>query len=444
MTQAHTRPKRHHHEPVLGDGIYTRTFYFDTAHPGRLIDDVRHWVASFVTASRAASLVTHASEDLQNICDHLIHRRSPNIRAARDEMQPTRGVTQTVKALAMPPPGKISGRGEAFPLTICFFFGSTKHGGAWVSGIGFSMRASDSMIEAAEADRALQRAQARVMADALNRKPTAQQRFFPEASWAHIPLAQQLQGGKQALEYVMNGIVPLARAVSKRHTGMFPSPSDQQAFNTEISDQVNSMYQGIFLDITLSVAGDATHLGRLGSFATSETGGKAFGALGSGLGLVKDIIKGDVKAAVMDGTNALLQYAFAENPMAGLAGSVVGIFNEFLYLGEAGRVTAARFKLYRPYSIGVLSRFIPGIAMPTDRIGRSLAQLGLQHANKLGRGREIEFQVVLLHRAAHARGWHFAANCEWLFPQDYKRNWSEEMLLRGIMTFFGDEPYCSK
>ena len=437
-----TSSLRAHHErrlrePKLGDGNYFHTVYFDRTKPGRFLDDIKAWVKRFVSHGRTEALLVHAYGDIQAIWDQLSSRSGNHI------PRPETGALPINRLLV--PLASGTADGEPVRLRIHFAFGWQRAGQPFVRAIQFSMSDSIENIRTAELDQTWERLNKQVLGRARNRRPTAQERYFPDSEWSFFPREWFIGSGEHGrgrpgydkLQQVLQGIYPLARHAAQRHTNHF-LPSSTSKLPATAGGAAGKLLYDIGKNAKDNLKAP------MGSIGKSLVGNAGKTAVGSGIPLIKaglDIAKGNYASASANTLTAIAAYAFEGNPATGLITSVAGMFEEGLHLGESGRVQERRLKIYLPFAVGFASRFASHMSWSSDPVAHAITEYGEMVANNLTKDDQIAIQVLLLYRVSRDSGWKFASAPTWTFPDDYKRNWSPESLIRGMMLFFGDEPY---
>jgi hypothetical protein len=374
----------HRNPPALTGGevngdevVYHRDIKFSAeSFEAELAD----WVGRYMTRSRVAVLMRDA-DGLKEVIDYLKHA------------PPSMNLDATQRIYAH------------------LFFGRTADGGWWVRGLGFSLKDSQTRINATH--RAKMRE--RIEEAAINR---AASKPIPEWKLYFVPprgcgdFAADVKAGTP----IVANLIASAHKKAKELEPMLKNPIGP---NLDSGADVGKESAKAFLGAILP-----------GWIPSAVIGAENEGEnVGGGAPAIK---------YAADAFDMALGILTEGDPLSGFGSIILGSFIEIGIANDAARVARIRGRLYLFYIAGVLSKLINRPRQKSkSKAEQTMFDLGVADAGALTPCGRYQVQLALLHYAAThnvANSWSFQTYMDkgWVFPTHYQLYWSPEMLARSL------------
>jgi hypothetical protein len=292
-----------------------------------------------------------------------------------------------------------------------FYWGRLSDGQWWVRGVGFSIRDSAERIERTQRRQLRQDLEDKAAEEKVKQWPLARDLSF--ATEEHIDeFDEDVKAGYQL---VKNNIIEKLAAAARKASSMPKNP-----FGQDFSDPSDT---------------PKTILGKI----ADEVPGVGF-LKKTGQGWVS-LFRGDIRDGVEN-----LASAASEVLDKGIdaATGLAGAFFEAFTAHRAGEVSKIRSRAYKAYAAGLVSvlALAPDQGRPTEVFEARFYAMGQRAADGLNPTQRYQIQLALMHYAStHPinAGWSVGAivNYEkenWLFPDDYRKHWTPDILYGSLTT----------
>jgi hypothetical protein len=385
--------------PILQGGrfedgavVYEKELAF--GNPSAFEASLAEWLGRYVSRASVAPLMANA-DGLREVTDYLMHA-----------------------------PTTMSGRRT---IRLHLVWDKLSNGQWYVEGVGFSLRDSVRNIHVADQARIRERALDAAERDARQNIPDW--KLYFDIGLVGPNWLQDVAQGEQLLAKQFEAaheVVKKLEPVMKNPIG--PDMDDDKSILWELSKAIIGVGPpGYLLDAFK--AGDAAD--KVKSNYEAQSGFKAAG----------DIMDLGLSLAI-------------DNPVTGLASTILGSFLEIAIANDTARVAKARGRLYMDFVSGWLSKICPPAIYdpkPPPRAKNSeratyytdklMVEFGAKQSASYSAREKFLVQLALLHFVAThntENSWNFQNRMEknWKFPTHYTAFWSREILARAFIWQF--------
>lgn len=389
--------------PILGDGVYWKNITYISDMDFTL--QLANWIANFVMPQRAMHLVMTA-DGYNDIIDY-IHRAPVD--------------------MALPGPRD----GRTWRVDVDFMWGKTYDGQWWVRGIGLSIHDSVENISEVKRQEEIERIRDRYEQRALLAGPPPRVLWFPIEKYSQDHDQDGIHGKhimQMLVEKVVDAVVPLARMPTNP---IGPNPDDPWSILAATLTAGASAATGQIITALKDIEPEV-----------GEALDNASIAMTGVAGLEKQLREFAPLEGVVDLIEIGLEVLDLAGPFGPMVGILVGSFIDIAIANQAGPVSRVRSQYYAFYVGGLVHELAKSTRVRPRRKGEWLMyQFGEKQARRLGGPQRYQLQLALM---TYAFGrpigewslhpmFSFAGSDKPIFPDDYIRYWSPDILERALM-----------